>query len=121
MRLKAGYFAVRGMLAKTVTEAARFIAERGVIEKGAPILVRFISQVAARFGAVVTQKVAAQALPIIGALGGAVVNYAFIQHFQETARGHFTVRRLERTYGKDIVRTKYDRIVQELKTSRRVA
>ena len=118
---ESGYFAVRGMLAKTVTEAARFIAERGVIEKGAPILVRFISQVAARFGAVVTQKVAAQALPIIGALGGAVVNYAFIQHFQETARGHFTVRRLERTYGKDIVRTEYDRIVQELETSRRVA
>ena len=118
---ESGYFAVRGMLAKTVTEAARFIAERGVIEKGAPILVRFISQVAARFGAVVTQKVAAQALPIMGALGGAVVNYAFIEHFQEMARGHFTVRRLERTYGKDIVRMKYDRIVQELETSRRVA
>ena len=118
---ESGYFAVRGMLAKTVTEAARFIAERGVIEKGAPVLVRFISQVAARFGAVVTQKVAAQALPIIGALGGAVVNYAFIQHFQETARGHFTVRRLERTYGKDIVRAEYDRIAQELEISRRTA
>ena len=118
---ESGYFAVRGMLAKTVTEAARFIAERGVIEKGAPILVRFITQVAARFGAVVTQKVAAQTLPIMGALGGAVVNYAFIEHFQEMARGHFTVRRLERTYGKDIVRTEYDRIVDELETSRRVA
>jgi hypothetical protein len=118
---ESGYFAVRGMLAKTVTEAARFIAERGVIEKGAPVLVRFITQVAARFGAVVTQKVAAQALPIIGALGGAVVNYAFIEHFQETARGHFTVRRLERTYGKDAVRREYDRIAQELNTSRRVA
>ncbi len=43
-------------------EAARFIAERGVIEKGTPVLVQFITQVAARFGAVVTQKVAAQAL-----------------------------------------------------------
>jgi hypothetical protein len=65
------------MLAKTVTEAARFVAERGVIKEGAPILLKFVTQVAARFGVVVTQKVAAQALPVSGALGGAAVNYAF--------------------------------------------
>jgi Cu/Ag efflux pump CusA len=65
---ESGYFAVRGMLAKTVTEAVRFIAEGGIIEQGALVLIRFITQVASRFGAVVTQKVAAQALPIIGAL-----------------------------------------------------
>jgi hypothetical protein len=118
---ESGYFVVRSMLAKTVTEAARFIAERGVIEQGAPVLVRFITQVAARFGAVVSQKVAAQALPIMGALGGAVVNYAFIQHFQDMAKGHFTVRRLERAYGTDIVQTEYARIAQELETPRRAS
>src|SRR3954469_8697928 len=111
---ESGYFAVRGMLAKTVTEAARFIAQRGIVEQGAPVLIRFITQVASRFGAVVTQKLAAQALPIIGALGGAAVNYAFIEHFQEMAKGHFTVRRLERAYGKDIVRAEYERIAQQL-------
>jgi hypothetical protein len=110
---QSGYFAVRGMLAKSVTEAARFIAERGVIEEGAPVLVPFITQVASRFGVVVTQKVAAQALPIVGALGGAAVNYAFIEHFQEVARGHFTVRRLERVYGKNAVRTEYERLAQD--------
>ncbi len=107
---QSGYFTVRGMLAKSVTEAARFIAERGLIEEGAPVLVRFMTLVASRFGVVVTQKVAAQALPVIGALGGAAVNYAFIQHFQEVARGHFTVRRLERVYGKNVVRTEYERL-----------
>ena len=107
---ESGYFAVRGMLAKTVTEAARFVAERGVIKEGGPVLLRFITQVASRFGVVVTQKVAAQALPVIGALGGAAVNYAFMEHFQDVARGHFTVRRLERTYGKELVRSEYDRI-----------
>ncbi len=107
---ESGYFAVRGMLAKSVTEAARFIAERAVIQEGGPVLVRFMTQVASRFGVVVTQKVAAQALPILGALGGAVVNYAFIQHFQEVARGHFTVRRLERLYGKKLVRIEYERL-----------
>jgi hypothetical protein len=44
-----------------------------------------------------------------GALGGAAVNYAFIDQFQEVARAHFVVRRLERRYGKDAVRAAYDR------------
>ena len=105
---ESGYFAVRGMLAKTVTEAARFVAERGVIKEGGPVLLRFITQVASRFGVVVTQKVAAQTLPVIGAVGGAAVNYAFMEHFQDVARGHFTVRRLERTYGKEFVRSEYE-------------
>jgi hypothetical protein len=100
------------MLAKTVTEAARFVAERGVLKEGAPILLKFVTQVAARFGLVVTQKVAAQALP--RALGGAAVNYAFIEHFQDVARGHFTVRRLERLYGKERIRSEYDLIAGQL-------
>jgi hypothetical protein len=111
---ESGYFAVRGMLAKTVTEAARFIAERGV-QGRRPVLLRFITQVASRFGLVVTQKVAAQALPVIGALGGAAVNYAFMEHFQDVARGHFTVRRLERIYGKELVRSEYERINRDIR------
>jgi hypothetical protein len=106
----SGYFAVRTMLAKTVAEAARFIAERSIVEEGAPVLVRFIAHVASRFGVVVTQKVAAQALPVVGALGGAAVNYAFIEHFQQMAHGHFTVRRLERTYGEAVIRIEYERL-----------
>jgi hypothetical protein len=109
---ESGYFAARGMLAKSVTEAARFIAERGFVEEGSPVLVRFITQVASRFGVAVSQKVAAQALPVVGALGGATVNYVFIEHFQDVARGHFTVRRLERAYGKDAVRAQYERLAQ---------
>ena len=112
---EGGYFTVRGMLAKSVTEAARYIAERGIVEEGAPVLVRFIGQVASRFGVVVTQKLGAQAIPVIGALGGAAVNYAFIEHFQDIARGHFIVRRLERTYGKDVVRAEYERLRADTK------
>jgi EcsC family protein len=105
----SGYFAVRGVLAKSVSEAARFIAERGIVSEGAPLLAAFIAQVASRFGVVVTQKLAAQILPVVGALGGAAVNYAFIDHFQAVARAHFTVRRLERSYGKDVVHIEYER------------
>jgi hypothetical protein len=39
------------------------------------------------------------------------VNYVFIEHFQEIAQGHFTVRGLERVYGKDVVRAEYERLV----------
>jgi len=116
---ESGYFAARAVLAKSVTEAARFIAERGVVGEGAPILVRFLTQVASRFGVVVSQKVAAQALPVLGAVGGAAVNYAFIEHFQEVARGHFTVRRLERRYGKSLVRTEYERLARSRSDSQR--
>ena len=111
----ADYFFIRGILAKSVTEAARFIAERDIVEEGSPVIVRLITQVATRFGLVVTQKAAAQAIPVIGAVGGAAVNYAFIDHFQSVARGHFTVRRLERKYGKDIVFAAYERIRRDTK------
>ena len=43
------------------------------------------------------------ALSILGAFGGAAVNAAFMDHFQSTARAHFTVRRLERIYGAVLV------------------
>jgi hypothetical protein len=109
---ESGYFAVRAVLAKSVSEAARYIAQHGALKEGSPILVKFVTQVATRFGVVVTQKAAAQALPIIGALGGAAVNYAFVEHFQDIARAHFTVRRLERIYGQDLVRREYDRLAR---------
>ena len=58
----------------------------------------------------VSEKVAAQAVPVIGAAGGVVINVLFIDHFQEMARGHFIVRRLERTYDPQLVRAEYERL-----------
>lgn len=103
----SGYFAVRAALAKTMSEAARYAAHRSLLDAGAPPLVRLTAQIASRFGLVVSQKVAAQAVPVIGALGGAAVNAAFMDHFQSMGRAHFTVRRLERAYGREAVRAAY--------------
>jgi hypothetical protein len=111
--LESGYFAVRSILASSVSEAARFVVERGLAEETAPVIVRLVSQIATRFGVVVSQKIAAQAVPLIGAAGGGAVNYAFIDHFQTIAQGHFAVRRLERIYGAEIVRAEYDRLLDE--------
>jgi hypothetical protein len=105
---ESGYFAVRAALAKTLAEAARYAGSRALVDEAAPALLRFTAQIAARFGIVVSQKVAAQAVPILGAFGGAAVNTAFMDHFQSTARAHFTIRRLERVYGKAAVRAAYE-------------
>ncbi|MFE1602436.1 EcsC family protein [Methylobacterium sp. ID0610] len=104
----SGYFAVRGMLAKSLSEVTRYAAGRGLLDESAPAVMRFLAQIASRFGLVVSQKVAAQAVPVIGAVGGAAVNAAFMDHFQTIARAHFAVRRLERRYGKDAVREAYE-------------
>ena len=104
---ESGYFAVRAALAKAVSEAAEFIAERGLVKEGAPAIVRLISQIAERFSINVSEKAAAQAIPAIGAAGGALINLIFMDHFQNMARGHFTVRRLERKYGADTVKAAY--------------
>ena len=103
-----GYFAIRTALARAMAEAAQFIAERGVAREGAPVLVKLVAQIAARFEVVVSEKAAAQALPLIGAAGGAIVNLLFIDHFQDMARGHFIVRRLERAWGAEAVRRSYE-------------
>lgn len=109
---ESGYFAVRISLAKSITEAAKFIAEKGLAEEGAPILVRFIVKIATRFGIQVSEKAAAQAVPLIGAVGGSIINLLFIDHFQNIAVGHFTVRRLERIYGEELIRKEYERIMK---------
>ena len=51
-------------------------------------------------------------LPAIGAAGGAAINLVFINHFQDMARGHFTVRRLERKYGEGVIQREYKEISQ---------
>ena len=107
---ESAYFLMRAALAKSVSEAAGYIAQRGLVEEGAPAIVRLIAQLATRFGVNVSEKVAAQAVPVIGAAGGVVVNVLFIDHFQEMARGHFIVRRLERTYDPEFVRAEYGRL-----------
>ena len=61
----------------------------------------------ARGELVVGEKIMAQGVPVVGAVGGATINLLFIDHFQDMARGHFIVRRLERSHGETEVRKRY--------------
>jgi hypothetical protein len=108
---EAGYFAVRAALARAVSQAAEFVAERGVAgaaaDRGAPAIVQLVARIAQRLGVAVTDKAAAQLVPVVGAAGGAAINALFMRHYQRAAWAHFTVRRLERAWGPDAVRQAY--------------
>ncbi|SFR11055.1 EcsC family protein [Poseidonocella sedimentorum] len=55
---------------------------------------RVVAMVAPRLGAVLGQKLAAQSVPVIGAVAGAATNYTFTSYYQEIARVHFGLRRM---------------------------
>lgn len=105
---ETGYYGIRIALALHLSKVPEKVLEKGILQPSHPALVVLIAAIAARFGVVVTEKAAAQMVPILGALSGAMVNIIFIQHFQDVARAHFTMRRLERKYGPDLVRREYD-------------
>ncbi len=106
------YFGARVALAKSVSEAARYLAKGVAQKEAAPAIVRLTSKLASRFGIVVSYKAAAQVAPVVGAIGGAAVNTLFMDHFQNIAKGHFIVRRLEREYGQPLIREAYGRILR---------
>ena len=105
-----GYFAVRAAMSKQIADASQYVLKHGLGDTAAPPLVKLVAIIAKRFGVVVSEKLAAQAIPVIGAMGGALINSYFIDHYQDLARAHFTVRRLERQYGESLVRETYHRI-----------
>jgi hypothetical protein len=111
---ETGYYAIRIALAKAISEAAQFIAQKGLIEEGAPVIARLVAKVAARFETVVTEKIAGEAVPVLGAVGGATINLLFISHFQSMAKGHFIVRSLERKYGEEVVKKEYEGIAAQI-------
>ena len=114
---ETGYYAVRNGLASLVKKSADYIVKEGIeaiSEKSAPTLLRLIAQIAERFGISVTEKGMTQAIPVIGGLGGAVINLIFITHFEDMAKGHFVIRRLERKHGKELIESEYKKIASIL-------
>ncbi|MGA8171435.1 MAG: EcsC family protein [Methylocystis sp.] len=106
-RADVGYYASRAMLGRLANEASSLLLERGAANLAAPAVAALTGEVASRFGVVVWEKLAASAIPLAGAAGAATINVIFMNHFQSIARGHFTLRRLERIYGEEAIRTLY--------------
>lgn len=68
-----------------------------------PAVHGLIARVAPRFATVLSQKLASQAVPILGAAAGAGTNYAFANYYVEMAHVHFGLRKLARDHGEDQV------------------
>ena len=104
---ESAYYATRAALAQVTRDAAAYLSQKGLIKEGAPALLSFLNKIATRFGLEVSEKAAAQLVPIAGAAGGVALNVLFTHHFQRIAEGHFTVRRLERQYGSAAIQSAY--------------
>lgn len=73
-----------------------------------PAGVSLLRGIASRFGVVLSDKLAAQMVPVVGAASGSMLNLVFMRHFQDIARGHFIVRRLERIHGVEKIKEEYE-------------
>jgi hypothetical protein len=104
----SAYYATRTALAQATREAVSYVTQKGMAKESAPALLSFVGRIASRFGLEVSEKVAAELVPVAGAVGGFTLNILFSQHFQSLAEGHFMVRRLERKYGSEAVRQDYE-------------
>jgi hypothetical protein len=90
-------FAAAGPLRRDDAMDLTFLAARVTITgRGLSAL---IASVAPRLSAVLGQKIAAQAVPVAGAVTGAWINYVFTSYYQEMARVHFGLRRLAEDAG----------------------
>ena len=117
-RTDIGYYASRTLISRLTADATAVFLERGAANLSAPVVSSLVTEIATRFGVVVTERSAASALPVLGAVGGATVNVIFMNHFQRVAGGHFAIRRLERQYGPSVVRQLYDAHATRRKSGR---
>lgn len=115
--METTYYSSRVGFSEMITGAAKFVAKHTTkeileaLERGAaPQLVKFITAVASKFEITITRKVLSSAVPLVGAIGGGVINSVFTHHFSKAAQYHFGILRLERIHGEAAVRAFYQQI-----------
>lgn len=85
-------FAAAGPLAQDDGADLAFLSTRVALNGKA--IQGLIATVAPKLAAVLGQKLAAQTVPVLGAVAGAAVNYAYTSYYQEIAHVHFGLRKL---------------------------
>ena len=97
-----GYWTTRKAAAAALTQVLEWNGEAA-----APKMVAFVTEIGARFGLKLSQKIAVQICPVVGSLTAATLNNLFLYHHEKLAEAHFTIERLCRTYGENAVRKAY--------------
>lgn len=85
-------FAAAGPLANDDGADLGFLSVRLALTGGA--VQGLIARIAPRLATVLGQKLAAQTVPVLGAVAGAATNYAYTSYYQEIAHVHFGLRKL---------------------------
>jgi hypothetical protein len=122
--LESSYYSSRFAFAQGLHQVSRFLATSSTRELAAtvearstPWLVRLLADIAAQFELRVSSKVLAQAAPIAGFVGGAGINALFTNFFQQCARYHFGLRKLERERGYDETRARFESALTQTRKS----
>lgn len=117
--LESTYYTMRVALNSAAKGASAYVAKHGtqglnklLIASSNPLM-KLIGIIASRFSIQVSEKFLAQAIPVLGAVGGGTINFVFINHFQTVAKAHFTMRSLERKYGNELVMNTYENLKLE--------
>jgi hypothetical protein len=91
---QAGYWAARAALSRLAIDG-------------------FTRRVATILGLSFSQKLMSRVIPVVGAVAGGSLNYAFMDYYQQMARVHFTLRQVERRYDAGQVRACMDRLTEQ--------
>jgi EcsC protein family len=83
-----------------------------------PALQGLIGAVAPALAAALTRKLAAQAVPVLGAVSGAAMNAAYLQYYRELAAIRFALLRLGALHGSERVVADFARAVKPQRVTR---
>lgn len=83
-----------------------------------PAVQRLIATVAPKLAAALGQKLAAQAVPVLGAVTGAALNAAFLTYYTEVARVRFALLRLAEVHGAEAVLSAFQAAAQPRRVTR---
>lgn len=101
-------FGAAGPLARDDGADMGFVSTRLALTSGA--MQALIAKVTPKLAVVLGQKLAVQAVPVLGAVAGATVNYAYLGYYQEVSHVHFGLRKLSIDSG-----VRHETLVQELR------
>ena len=114
--LETTYYTMRIGLDSAIKGASAYVSKYGLegisraLLSSTNPLMKLIGVIAGRFTVQVSEKFIAEAIPLLGAAGGGGINLVFINHFQTIAKAHFSIRKLERKYGQELVMDAYNKL-----------
>ena len=104
--------------AQEEAETGYWAARLGVSHLTINLLIR---SAGGQFGLILSDKLVAQMVPLLGAVTGGLLNYSFTDYYQGMAKVHFCIRALEkRTGDAQAVKLSFEALVQAARERRRI-